>query len=200
MATTATVALRPDDSARGSQPRASAELGNALALYQMNQLYTAGGVTIATTAAKAKLVNTATFIVGGQFQSLGATDNLWVLGATGATTVVAASSWQKYLLLLDNTPTTPVATVLEATQSTIAAASVTWGNLGVGTWGPLISTLNTNRTIIAVATVATNSSTTFTPGTTAFNASGITTTFVDGIDPSLLPVIGDATARILGTF
>jgi len=200
MATTATVVLKPDDSARGSQPRASAELGNALALLQLNQLFTAGGVTTATTAAKAKLVNTATFIVGGQFQSLGATDNLWVLGATGATTVVAASSWQKYLLLLDNTPTTPVATVLEGVQSVINAASVGWSNIGVGTWGPLIATLNSNRTIVAVATVATDATHTFTPGTTAFNAAGITTTFVDGIDPSLLPILGDATGRILGTF
>lgn len=200
MTTTAIVKLVPDDNARGSQSRVSAELANALALYAMNKALTAVGSALATTAAKAKTVNTATFTVGGAFQSLGATDNLWVLGATGAATVVAVSSWQKYLLLLDNTPTTPAATVLEGTQSVISAAAVGWGNINLGSYGPLLTVLNSNRTIIATVTVATDATHTFTPGTTAFNATGITSTFVDGIDPSLLPILGDQSGRILGTF
>lgn len=200
MTTTAILDLKPDDAARGSQTRGTVDLANALALLQLNQLFTAGGVTTASTTSKAKLVNTATFTVGGAFQSLGATDNLWVLGATGAATTVAVGSWQKYLLMLDNTPTTPVASVLEGTQSNVSAAAVRWNNIAIGAWGPLVTALNANRTIIAVLTIATDATHTFIPGTTLFGATGITATFADGFDASLLPVIADAGARIIGTF
>lgn len=200
MTTTASLLLKPDDSARSSQPRAACELANALTLAQLNQIFTAVAAATAGTTTKAKSVNTATFTVGGAFQALAGTDNLWVLGATGAATVVAASSWQKYLLLLDNTPTTPVATVLEGTQSTVSAATVGWNNIAVGAYGPILAVLNSNRTIISVLTIATDATHTFTPGTTALSAAGITATFADGMDATLLPVITDAGARIIGTF
>ena len=52
--------------------------------------------------------------------------------------------------------------------------------------------------IVGVLTVATYSTHTFTPGTTALNATGITATFVDGIDPTLLPLIGDGSSNLIG--
>lgn len=48
--------------------------------------------------------------------------------------------------------------------------------VGAGGVAPLPPFVN-NRTLIGLAKVVTNASTTFTPGTTAFGAAGVTTTF-----------------------
>jgi hypothetical protein len=101
---------------------------------------------------------------------------------------------------------------VEGTQSTVSAATVSWGNIplvgnaGFGQavtnpknlWQPLISVLNGSRAIFAVLTVATNASTTFVPGTTLLGAAGITATYQDGIDPTLFPILANESGLIVG--
>lgn len=192
MATTATVKQFTDQLPRDSMQRATAALANANTLVTLNRALTAAGAARGTTAAKAKTVNTTTFTIGGVFFSKAATDDFWTLAGT----VVAASSWQKYLLLID---AALAASIQEGTQSLIAAANVGWANVSAGSWGPLITVLQAGKTIVATLTIATDATHTFTPGTTALNAAGITATFVDGYDVSLMPVIGNSQGAIIGT-
>lgn len=188
-----------DNLPRGSMVRGTTGLANGLTLLSLNRALTAAGSARGTTATKAKTVNTLTFTVAGAFLSKNATDDFWTLSGT----VVAAASWQKYLLLIDATGT---ASIQQGTQSTISAASVSWtsvtnsaGAVQLG-HGPLITVLNTGVTIVAVLTIATDATHTFTPGTTALNAAGITATFADGIDASLIPIICNEQSAPVGTF
>lgn len=179
-------------SALGSAARAAAELANATAALCSSSVYTAGGITTATTTTAAKLVNTLTYTVGGKFFSKGATDNFWVLSGT----VVQKSSWQKYLLLIDNTG---AASVQEGTQSIVSAAAVGWSNVSaLGPWAPLLKVLGSTKAIAGTLTIATDSSHTFTPGTTALTATGITATFQDGEDQSILPLMANGSGVVIG--
>lgn len=192
---TGTVGLRHDNAARGSMARGAVELGNAIALYAMNHALATGGVITATVTSKVKSVNTINGVIGGAFISLAATDNLWTLSGT----TVPASSFQKYLLLLDNTAT-PAASVQEGTAAATAAA-VTWANIaGYSLWAPIITILNANKLIAGVLTVATDATHTFVPGTTLLGAAGITATYVQGLDASLLPIIGNELGSVVGNF
>ena len=83
---------------RASQARGAGELGNAFAIYALSRALTAAGVARGTTATKAKIVNTLQFSIGGAQFSKAATDDFWTLSGT----TVQASSWQKYLLLIDS--------------------------------------------------------------------------------------------------
>lgn len=177
---------------RASQARTAVELANASALYAMSRPFTAAGAARATTAAKAKTVNTMTFVVLGQFYSLAGTDNFWTLSGTA----VPPSSFQKYALLVD---TSGVATVQEATANVVSLASVVWSNVSLlSGWAPFFTIVGSTKMVAAVLSIATDASTTFTPGTTALNASGVTATFVDGIDQSLLRLIGNGSGTIVG--
>lgn len=190
---TASVRQYHDQLPRASMARANAALSNALALVALNRALTAAGSARGTTAAKAKTVNTTTFTIGGAFLSLAATDDFWTFSGTA----VAAASWQKYLLLVD---AAGAASIQEATQSRIAAASVVWTNVVLSDgWGPLLTVLNAGKAIVATLTIATDATHTFTPGTTALNATGITATFADGIDATLLPVITNELSAVIGT-
>ena len=176
--------------------RSAAELANAAVIFELSSAFTAGGAATATVTSKAKTVNTITFTVGGIFFSKAATDNLWTLGAAGSNTTVPISSFQKYALLLDNTL---AATVQEATPASASAAAVVWTNVsGLSSVAPLIQMLGNTKIVAAVLTIATNATTTFIPGTTLLGAAGITATFIDGIDPSLLPLIGNETGKVVG--
>lgn len=191
-------APRHDDLPRGSAGRAVAELNNANNCFDFYATLAAAGSAIAGTATKAKTVNSITYLVAGAFYTLAGTDNFWTLGVAGSNTALGVSSWQKYALLVDSTGT---ATVQEATPSTVSAAAVTWTNVSnVTLWAPYMSMVNgsTGKSVVAVMTVATDSTHTFTPGTTALNAAGITTTFQDGIDISLLPLVTDLGGNIYG--
>lgn len=183
---------------RDSMEHALAWQGNAGTLYGLNMVYARPQIAQGTTATKAKTVAAADFVVGGRLFNKGATDDFWTIPA-GIT--VAASSWQKYILMVDDAG---VATVQEATQSTVSAAAVSFGNIATAAkafpqnaWAPIITLLAASRAIFGVATVATDSTHTFIPGTTAFNATGITTTFIDGIDPLLLPLVYDQSGVLL---
>jgi hypothetical protein len=180
---------------RGSQARGAAEAANAALVYGLSQALTAAGTATAATTTKAKIVNTTTYTVGGAFFSKGATDNFWTLGGTGSATVVAASAFQKYLLLID---TSGAASVLEGTQAA-TAAGVTWANISaLSAYAPFLTAVGSTKCVVAVLTIATDSSHTFTPGTTALSAAGITATFADGIDQSILPLVGSENALVVG--
>lgn len=125
-------------------------------------------VAVATVTSQAKTVNSVNYFANGVPVTKGATDNLW----TFVGVVVAVSSWNKYLLCLNAAGT---ASVVPGIQSTVSAAAVQFFALPAA-----------GVAIIAVATVATDVSHTFTPGTTLLGAAGITTTFADGVDPSTL--------------
>lgn len=184
------------NAAKGSQARGAGELANAIAVYGLSRALTAGGVATATTTSKAKTVNTIQYSIGGVQYTKAATDNLWTLGVAGSNTTVAVGSFQKYLLLLD---TAGAATVQEATQNTVSAATVSWAGISaVSPWAPLIVAVGTTKAIVAVMTVATDATHTFIPGTTLFAATGITTTFIDGIDQSIVPLMGNETSLIVG--
>jgi hypothetical protein len=210
MSTSAIVKQFHYDVSKGSVANAAAELSNAKAMLDLNRVLSAAGAKIGTTHAyQIQPANTITYQVGGKFFSLAAADGLWTPGTassnlpgqTGSATTVAINSWQKYLLLLTPTGlTTGTGIVLEGVQSSVSAAAVGWSNIASGTWGPLIQALNVNNAaIISVATVATTTNT-FVPGTTSFAGTGITTTYADGIDASLLQLMGLELGQIIGSF
>lgn len=184
---------------RDGMERALAWQGNAGSLYGLNMVYARPIVATGTTTSKVKTTAAADFVVGGTIFNKAATDDFWTL--SGA--VVAISSWQKYILCVDDGG---VATALEATQSNVSAAAVTFGNIAAAAkafpqnpWAPLITILSASRCVFGVLTVATNASTTFTPGTTLLGAAGITATYINGLDPLLLPLVYGDRNQLLGT-
>lgn len=202
MAITLSLAKYKELGGRDSLERASIWQGNAGSIYGLNAVYAAAGAAQATTTTQAKTVNATAYTVGGRLFSKAATDNFWTLGSASSATVVAVNSWQKYLLCVDDTG---AATVVEGTQSTVNAASVGWGNIAAAQganpknmWAALISVLNGSRCIFSVLTVATDATHTFTPGTTALNATGITSTFIDGIDSTLFPLMANESGLLVG--
>ena len=172
--------------------RGTAQATNAFGVYELSKALTAGGITTATVTSKAKSANTITFTVGGQFYSLAASDNFWVLSGT----VVAAASFQKYLLLVDTAGTM---SIQEGVQSTVNAAGVAWTNISaVSPYAPFLDTVGSTKCVCGVLTIATDATHTFTPGTTLLGAAGITATFIDGIDQSILPLLGNHAGTIYG--
>lgn len=182
----------PNVSRHSNAARAAAELANATNAYGLSRALTAAGIARGTTAQKAKIVNTLQYSVAGNQFSKAATDDFWTLSGT----TVAVASFQKYLLLID---TAGAASIQEATQSVVNAASVAWTNIsGLSAWAPILSVLAGSKAIAGVLTIATDATHTFVPGTTALNGTGITATFVDGIDQSILPNIANQLGTQLG--
>lgn len=122
---------------------------------------------IATTATKVKTTNATVLRNAGALNALAASDDFWTL--TGG--VLAVSSFRRYLLLCD---ASDVATVLASDDVTTAAADCRWTTQPAN-----------GQAIVGIVTVATNGSTTFTPGTTNLSAAGITDTYIDGWDISV---------------
>ncbi len=186
--------LSHDNAARASVTRKAMELANLNAAYDLNQPLTAAGSTTATVTSQVKTANTLTFLIAGVFKSLNASDPFWTLSGT----VVAAGSFQKYLLLVNGSGTM---SVQEGTQSTISAAAVTWTNVsGFTRYSPLLGILNAGKCVVSVLTIATDATHTFTPGTTLLGAAGITATFADGLDQSLIPLVANEEGLIFGNF
>lgn len=178
----------------GSIEKYAGAAANAALQYSLSRPLTAAGVTIGGTASKVKTGSTLTFTINGVFYSMNATDDLWTLSGT----VVAASSWQKYALCVDATGASGPS-IVEATQSTVSAAAVSWNNLGTITpWDPFFSIVGSTKVIVGILTVATDATHTFDPGTTDLDAAGITDTYIDGIDQSLLPLIGGSDGTVVG--
>lgn len=144
-------------------------LANTLALIIANDTLTAAGCAAATTTTQAKTTNTLTYLIDGAYKSKTATDNFWTLSGS----VVPVSSFQKYYLLIDGS----------------GAASVMQGVAASTAAGVTLPFPPQSKAIAGVLTIQTDSSHTFTPGTTALNATGITATFNDGFDPSTLTMV-----------
>lgn len=185
---------------RDSMARASIWQGNAGAYFGNNSVYADPALAIATTAQQIKTTASAQFTVGGKLFTKAATDNLWTFGVAGSNTTVAVGFTQKYAVCIDDAG---AATVQEATQA-LTAGAVTWANVTAAAkanpqnaWAPLISILNASRAIFGIVTVV-NVTNPFIPGTTAFNAAGVTTTFNGGIEPALNPILANERGLIAG--
>jgi hypothetical protein len=147
-----------------------------------NRCLANAAIAIATVTSQVKTVNSVSFAVDGALFTKAATDNFWTL--TGA--VLAISSWNKWLLCVDSAGT---ASVVIGTPSTVSAAAVG------------LPALPTSKSVIGVLTVATNGSTTFTPGTTLLGAAGITATLVNGLDSGYFSAGASAlTGFLVNTF
>ena len=176
MTVTLSQAKYREQAGRDSMERASLWQLAAAVLHGLNRVTVDPVLATATVTSQVKTTGAAGFTVGGQLYSKAATDNFWTL--SGA--VVPINSWQKYLLMVSDAG---AASVQEGVASSISAAAVGWGNVVAAAganpknpWAALCSVLNASRCIFGVVTVATNGSTTFTPGTTLLGAAGITTT------------------------
>ncbi|MEO6566768.1 MAG: hypothetical protein ABIO63_12155 [Casimicrobiaceae bacterium] len=146
------------------------QLVNALAILRANAALTSAAANIGTTKPKAGTTATLVFQIDGVFKSKASTDDFWTLAGT----TVAASSFQKYLLMVD---TSGNASTAQGVQASTAAAVV-------------LPAPPQSKCIAAVLTIATDASTTFVPGTTDLDASGITATYSNGFDGSQLkPVV-----------
>lgn len=143
---------------------------NDLTLLHVNAATAAAlGITTATTTSKVKFANTATYRFEGVNKTLAAQDNFWTLNGP----VVAVSMFQKWLLGVD---VNQAAVVIPGVPAT-TAAGVTFASVPQGV------------SLYGVCQVATDGTHTFTPATTLLGATGITATFWDGYDPSLLTLI-----------
>ena len=181
--------------------RASIWQGNAGTFFGNNVVYSDPGLAIATVTSQVKTTVAAAYTIGGGLYSKGISDNFWTLGVAGSNTTVALNSFQKYALCVDDLG---VATVVEATQSTVSALGVKWDNVTAlgGTfnknpWAALTSILSASRSIFGILTVATTTGT-FIPGTTLLGAAGITATFRASIEPALNPVLANERGLIAG--
>jgi len=122
-----------------------------------------------------KTTSTLTYANGGKLLTKAAADPIWTPGTGTSNTVVAANSWQKYLLCLN---AAGAASVYEGVQSAVSAAAVKL---------PSVATLSgAGVTVIETLTVATDGTHTFTPGTTGLAATGITSSILGGLDPLFL--------------
>jgi hypothetical protein len=144
---------------------------NQLAILTANTAMTSAAIATATVTSQVKTTATLTYLIDGGFQTaITATDNFWTLAGT----TVAVASWQKYLLFVNSAG---AASVLQGTQSTVSAAAVG------------LPTMPQSLSLVGVLTVATDATHTFVPGTTLLGATGITATYVNGVDPTLITVV-----------
>lgn len=180
--------------ARASMARAAVEASNAALAFAMNQIFNSSAVGIATTTTQARTTASLTFTTNGQQFTKSSADNFWTLSGT----VVAAGNTQKYALLIDGAGN---GFTQEATQSSLGPTGVVWTNVNnMSSWGPILTMLNQNpgRTMVGYIVVSCNASTTFTPGTTALSAAGLTVSYINGIDPILLPLVTNEVNVIVG--
>ena len=124
---------------------------------------TAAGLAGGTNSGTFKTVNTLAFTNNGVFKSKAATDNLTL--STG--TALAASQACLFAVWINASGT------VTTTQGPIVAA---------GDPCPVPSQTTAGTTLIGLIKVTTDSSTTFTPGTTDLGASGVTDTYSDCMD------------------
>ena len=131
---------------------------------QMNSGYvslTAAGLAEGTNAATFKTANTLAYTSNGVFKSKAATDNI---AFSSGHTALAASQACLFGVWID------AAGNVTTSQGPIVAA---------GDPCPVPSAPAANRTLVGLIKVTTDSSTTFTPGTTDLGASGVTDAYSD---------------------
>ena len=125
---------------------------------------TAAGLAEGTNAATFKTVNTLTFTSNGVFKSKSATDNLTF---SSGHTALAASQACLFGVWVNASGT------VSTSQGPIVAS---------GDPCPVPGAPAASLTLVGLIKVATDASTTFTPGTTDLGASGVTDTYYDCMD------------------
>ena len=124
---------------------------------------TAAGLAEGTNSATFKTTNTLAFTSNGVFKSKGATDNLTFTAGTA----LAASQACLFAVWIKGSGT------VSPTQGPIVAA---------GDPCPVPTQVTAGTTLVGLIKVTTDSSTTFTPGTTDLGAAGITDVYSDCMD------------------
>ena len=125
----------------------------------MNQSFGAAGLTIGGTSTKIKIAAAITFRIAGIPYAKAITDNITV--TAGA--VQAVSTFCKYLVSINAAGTVTVTKGDDAATAVLA----------------LVPALPANNAPVGYVQVATDAATTFTAGTTALDAAGITDTYGD---------------------
>lgn len=145
---------------------------NALLMQAENCALTAAGTAQATTTSKVKTTATCAYLLNGVFKSKAATDNLWTLTGS-AVTAGGSGATLHYALCLDGSGT-----------ASVIAGPVNQGSTTVWSAAP-VSFMVADVAIVATLKISLTAATVFTPGTTATNAAGVTSTFEDGMDATL---------------
>lgn len=185
---TAQISLGRVVAPRGSSARQALISLNELILLNNNRCWANPLVAVGTTTSKVKTTNSVSFSVDGALYTKAATDDFWTLSGS----VLAVSSFRVILLLVNAAGTMSIAS---SSDSLVSAAKCVL---------PDITTTLDGKAIFGYITVATNSSTTFTPGTTLLGAAGITTTYFSGVPtgfgptgaPGYLGVIADGVTTV----
>lgn len=125
----------------------------------MNSCLKKAGLAIATTTTKLQIVNAIEYVINGVFYAKAATDNIDLTAADEQ----AISTFCKYLVSIDSAGT----------------VSTTKGNDVSSAADTKLPILPADQSAIGYIQVATDGVTTFTAGTTALDAAGITDTYVD---------------------
>lgn len=145
---------------------------NAFLMQETNAALSAAGTAQATTTSKVKTTATLTYLIDGVFKSKAATDNFWTLTGSAVTAGVGGATMH-YALVIDGS----------------GAASVIQGPTNQGSttvWTPApANQMPADLCIAATLKISLTATTVFTPGTTATNAAGVTSTFEDGMDATL---------------
>jgi len=123
----------------------------------LNRSFTAGGLTIGGTSTKIKIAVALKYCVNGLMYTKAITDNITITAGAEQ----AVSTFCKYLVSINAAGT----------------VVVTKGNDGTTAALALLPDLPADSAPVGYFQVATNSSTTFTAGTTALDAAGITDTY-----------------------
>ena len=147
---------------------------NALLRLTENSVFTAVGAAIATVTTQIKTVNTATYLSAGVFKSKAAADPLWTVAMFQAAVGFAnipIGSRAMFLLLVDGAGT----------------GSVIQGPVALDDAGATVpaDTIPEDKTILASVKVV-GTSAAFLPGTDNWNKAGVTFTFSDGYDASMV--------------
>lgn len=123
-------------------------------------------VATATVTSKVKTTNATVLKNSGVANAVAATDNAWTL--TGTT--FAAGLFRRYLLLVDAAD----AFTVQASSDAATAALCLWNNLPAD-----------GLAIAGILTIQ-NATNPFIPGTTLLGAAGVTATYIDGYDDSVI--------------
>ena len=153
-----------------------------LALSQGGNLaFTSGALAAGTTSGTIKTTATVTYTVNGQFYSKAATDNLSI--AYTGPSVYSANNTAANGSFVGTTggSTRLYAVYLDAAGNVVVepGAIVNSAELAAGTAALHFPGTKRNMTCVGVVRVAVTASTAFVPGTTALNASGVTTTYLN---------------------
>lgn len=151
-----------------------------LALSQGGNLaFTSGALANGTNSGTIKTTATITFTVNGAFASKAATDNvsiaytapsaIWGQPSDGSFTGAVGGSTRLYGVYLNSS----------GTFSVLPGPIVNSAELAAGTAALHYPPMQRDRACVGVVRIALTAGTTFIPGTTALDASGVTTTYVN---------------------